>query len=128
MEYRRHLPHFHPHSAFVFLTWRLWVSLPARPEPANIYPSPGHAFVATDRALARCHSGSRWLEQAPIASLIAEAIQTGDRDRHFYELRAWVLMPNHAHLLILPKVPCPGHHAMAKGIERREGRTYSWEA
>lgn len=120
MEYRRHLPHFHPHSAFVFLTWRLWGSLPARSDPANIYPSPGHAFVASERALARCHSGSRWLEQAPIASLIAEAIQSGERDKHFYELRAWVLMPNHAHLLILPKVPVPVIMRWLKGSTARK--------
>src|SRR2546423_1439700 len=107
MEYRRHLPHFHPHSAFVFLTWRLWGSLPACPEPAGVYPPPGHAFVASDRALDRCQSGSRWLDQTRIANLVAEAIQTGERDKHFYELRAWVLMPNHAHLLILSKVPVP---------------------
>ena len=119
MEYRRHLPHFHPHSAFVFLTWRLWGSLPARSEPPETYPSRGHAFVASDRTLDRCQSGSRWLEQAQIANLIAEAIQTGERGRHFYELRAWVLMPNHAHLLILPKVPIPLIMRWLKGSTAR---------
>src|SRR3989442_14852964 len=107
MEYYRQLPHFHPHSTFIFLTWRLWGFLPALPVSAGAQPSPGHAFVANDRALDRCHSGSRWLEQAVIANLIAEAIQAGERERHFYELAAWVLMPNHVHLLILPKVPVP---------------------
>jgi putative transposase len=119
MEYRRHLPHFHPHSAFVFLTWRLWGSLPARPDPTGVHPSPGHAFVASDHALDHCQSGSRWLEQPPIANLVAEAIQTGNRDKHFYELRAWVLMPNHAHLLILPKVPVPVIMRWLKGSTAR---------
>ena len=120
MEYRRHLPHFHPHSAYVFLTWRLWGSWPAPSEPAGAHLSPGHAFVAIDRPLDRCSSGPRWLEQAPIADLIAEAIQVGDRERHFYELSAWVLMPNHVHLLILPKVPVPVSMRWLKGSTARK--------
>jgi REP element-mobilizing transposase RayT len=36
--------------------------------------------------------------------LLAEAIVAGERERGFYELSAWVVMPNHVHLLILPKV------------------------
>jgi REP element-mobilizing transposase RayT len=28
----------------------------------------------------------------------------GDVERGFYELSAWVVMPNHVHLLFLPKV------------------------
>jgi putative transposase len=118
-EYYRHLPHFHPHSAYVFLTWRLWHSLPARAACTETYPSPGHAFVATDRALDNSHFGSRWLEQAVIANLIAEAIQAGERERDFYELAAWVLMPNHVHLLILPKVPVPVITRWLKGSTAR---------
>jgi REP element-mobilizing transposase RayT len=29
------------------------------------------------------------------------------KERLFYELHAWVVMPNHVHLLILPKVAIP---------------------
>jgi putative transposase len=121
-EYYRHLPHFHPHSAYLFLTWRLWGSLPARAVSADTYPSPGHAFVATDRVLDHCHSGSRWLEQAAIADLIAETIQAGEGERHFYELAGWVLMPNHVHLLILPKVPVPVIMRWLKGSTARRAK------
>src|SRR5437867_3615331 len=72
-EHLRRLPHFHPHAAFVFVTWRLWGSLPAQREPPLAHPSPGHAFVATDRALDRHSSGAQWLKQPPIANLVAEA-------------------------------------------------------
>jgi len=31
----------------------------------------------------------------------------GESERHFYELSAWVVMPNHIHLLLLPRVELP---------------------
>lgn len=94
-------------------------SLPARRVSAAASPSPGHAFVTTDRALDHYHSGSRWLEQGAIANLVAETIQAGGRERHFYELRAWVVMPNHVHLLMLPKVAVPVIMRWLKGSTAR---------
>src|SRR5664280_2275065 len=44
-DYRRRLPHFHPQDAYVFLTWRLWGTLPLRVDSAA-RPTAGHAFVA----------------------------------------------------------------------------------
>ena len=105
VEYRRRLPHFHPHAAFVFVTWRLWGSLPAQREPTQSYRSQGHAFVASDRVLDRSPTGPRWLQNAAIADLIARTIEIGERERRFYELAAWAVMPNHVPLLFLPKVP-----------------------
>jgi len=35
---------------------------------------------------------------------VAHAILVGEVERNFYELISWVVMPNHVHLLILPKV------------------------
>ncbi len=50
-DYFRRLPHYHPEKAYLFLTWRLWGTLP---KPVNqTYPSPAHAFLAQDRALDR---------------------------------------------------------------------------
>src|SRR4051812_18714666 len=43
--------------------------------------------------------------QTPVANLVAETIEMGERERVFYELGAWAVMANHVHLLILPKVP-----------------------
>jgi len=103
-EYRRRLPHFQPENAYLFLTWRLWGSLPPPVDP-GLHPTPGHAFVAQDRALDRHASGPTWLRHPQIADLVAHAILIGDDERQFYQLRAWVVMPNHVHLLILPQVP-----------------------
>ena len=69
-----------------------------------IYPTPGRVFVAQDRLLDRCTSGPRWLRCRQIADLVAKAILAGQHERQFYELDAWVVMPNHVHLLILPRV------------------------
>ena len=69
-----------------------------------MYPTAGHAFVAQDRALDRRASGPQWLGDRRIADLVGHAIRVGESERQFYELCAWVVMPNHVHLLILPRV------------------------
>ncbi|MDQ6665478.1 MAG: transposase, partial [Acidobacteriota bacterium] len=94
------MPHIHPSDAYLFLTWRLWGSLPAKKD-VTVYRTPGCAFAAHDQALDRRCSGPLWLKDSQIADLVARAILIGDDERHFYHLCAWVVMPNHVHLLIL---------------------------
>jgi len=98
-DYQRHLPHCHPGGAYLFVTWRLEGSLPAC-LPEVIYATPGHRFAAEDRALAHGR-GPRWLEDTRVAAKLVEILQAGDR-QNLYELCAWVIMPNHVHILILP--------------------------
>jgi REP element-mobilizing transposase RayT len=118
LEYRRRLPHFQPDDVYVFLTWRLCGSLPANRQRAT-YPTAGHAFVATDRAL-DCHrSGPLWLKDPRIAALVVKAIRIGESDKLFYELCAWVVMPNHVHLLIQPKADLPVITRWLKGSTAR---------
>jgi REP element-mobilizing transposase RayT len=117
-EYRRRLPHFHPDGEYLFVTWRLHGSLPVAP-PDIIYATPGHAFAAQDRALARYH-GTQWLSDVRVARQVAETICDGERQRRFYELQAWVVMPNHVHLLILPQVGLPQITRWIKGRTARE--------
>ena len=116
-EYQRRLPHFHPDDAPIFLTWRLYGSLPAITDP-TIYPTRGHAFVAQDRFLDRRASGPRWLGDPRVADVVARAILIGDCERNFYRL-AWVIMPNHAHLLIRHLVPIPVLMRWLKGSTAR---------
>ena len=78
-DYWRKLPHFHPGSACLFLTWRLAASISGKPGPL-------------------------WLEDSRIADLVSHAILIGENERHFYELYAWAVMPNDVHLLIFPLV------------------------
>jgi REP element-mobilizing transposase RayT len=117
-DYRRKLPHFHPDGAYLFLTWRLWGSLPAAMD-STVYTTPGHAFAACDRILDRRASGPLWLRDTRIADLVSSAILIGDYERRFYLLRAWAVMPNHVHLLILPKISVPVLMRWVKGSTAR---------
>ena len=118
-EYRRRLPHFHPEDAYLFLTWRLSGILFGAP-PHKPGATPGQIFVAQDRALHRLSTGPRWLGDPRIADLMASAILYGESGRHFYELYAWVVMPNHVHMLILPLVAVPKIMRWLKGSTARE--------
>jgi len=60
-----------------------------------------------DRQLDTVRSGPMYLRQAPIARLVVGSIYKGEQLGH-YELRAYVVMANHVHLLVLPKID-PSH-------------------
>jgi putative transposase len=115
-EYRRRLPHFQPEGEYLFVTWRLYGSLPVEP-PDIIYATPGHQFVARDRDLAR-NSEIQWLSDTRVARQVVESIRGGEG--RLYELHAWVVMPNHVHLLILPSVPLAQITHSIKGRTARE--------
>ncbi len=100
--YERHLPHWQPEGAALFITWRLYGSLPKRAEIAQIQ-SPGKAFVAIDRELDRAGYGPTWLLDQPVAGCVHDALQFGEKKLGLYELTAWVIMANHVHILIYPK-------------------------
>ncbi len=106
--YQRRLPHWHPRDTSLFLTWRLAGSLPrgsGAGGSACQNLTPGKAFRLLDRALERNPFGPRWLNHPRIARLTVETIILGERERCFYRLWAWVVMPNHVHLLIRPFHP-----------------------
>ena len=71
------------------------------------FPAPslssGEAFVALDRLLDQASSGPCFLRQPDVAGEVLASIEYGAQ-RGDYELHAWVIMPNHVHLLITPRV------------------------
>ena len=68
--------------------------------------------------LERYRSGPTYLRLPAIAQILADRIRQGaDRD---YELHAWVVMPNHAHLLITPQVAVPLLLHRLKGASARQ--------
>ncbi len=117
-QYRRRLPHWHPEGTCIFLTWRLWGSLPRSEELLTCRTS-GQRFVARDRILDLAASGPIWLKEFGLAKLVSDAIQQGGNERHFYDLCAWVVMPNHVHLLALPQVPVSRLTRWLKGSTAR---------
>jgi len=75
-------------------------SLPqGRAFPAKSLRS-GEAFAALDRLLDEARTGPTYLRVPQIAALVEESILYR---RSQYELHAYVIMPNHVHLLVTPQ-------------------------
>jgi len=51
--------------------------------------------------------------------MLAEALRYGDAARQLYRLRAWVVMPNHVHLILEPRVPMAAITRWLKGRTSR---------
>jgi len=97
--YRRNLPHWHPPGASIFVTWRLagsWYSL----QPA-IQKGPTRLCQPE---IAECVVNGLWH-----ASVAGE-----------YEMHAFVVMPNHMHILITPSIELAKITRMIKGKSARQ--------
>jgi putative transposase len=117
--YQRTLPHWHPDGAPLFLTWRLFGSLPA-PAPDSYPTQPGRAFVLIDRCLDRADFGPQWLRDDRIARRMVDAFNYGQQVLEFYKLYAYVIMLNHVHILLQPDVPLARITKSIKGYTARE--------
>src|ERR1035437_3315949 len=114
----RRLPHYHSVGQATFLTWRLHGSLP----PSRSFPSAiasGRAFLAMDRILDSTCTGPLFLRMPEVANMVMDAI----RYRHLrnYQLHAFVVMPNHVHLLITPLEAVSKVMQSLKRFTAREG-------
>ena len=97
----RHLPHRYRIGEPLFVTFRLHDSLPPnRDFPARL-PS-GKAFVRLDRLLDKDRAGRAYLGMPAVAQIVVAAIGKGAPAD--YLLHTWVVMPNHVHLLLTPKI------------------------
>lgn len=119
--YRRRLPHWQPEGVPIFLTWRLFGSLP---ECALVgrtavgrsgtcltvgqvpdLPTAGQRFAAMDREMDRAATGPTWLRNPQVAQSVIETLVARANLWGLYDLFAWVLMSNHVHLLVQPRKP-----------------------
>jgi REP element-mobilizing transposase RayT len=101
----RRLPHLYFRSRFIFVTWRLYGSLPK----GRVFPREltfGEVFVAVDRLLDNARTGPTYLNRPEIAGLIVDAIYNVQDQLRLYELHAYVVMANHVHppAVALPKI------------------------
>jgi putative transposase len=117
--YQRTLPHWHPDGTFLFVTWRLFGSLP-QGASANAKGSAGRAFVLMDRQLDRAGIGRVWLRDARIARSVVEALRFAQDEQKYCELRSYVVMRNHVHVLLEPNVPLARITKSIKGYTARE--------
>ena len=121
---RDHLPHLKKEGGSYFVTFRLAGTLPAnvlqklKQEREQILQ---HALTAKrpltwqeQEELFRWYSarvdahldaghGDCFLRRPEVAKLVADALRFFDGPR--YELRAWVVMPNHVHVVVWPRPP-----------------------
>lgn len=143
--YRRHLPHFQPPGATLFVTLRLagsvskYVmerlargteqSLRALDDPGDAeqrqrqaYSEFKRSFAEWDAALDSAEAGPSWLGRPEVASLVAEALH--QREGCQYHLFSYCIMPNHVHVVFTPlRRDDEGYHSLASIMRSLKGRT-----
>ncbi|MBZ5527988.1 MAG: transposase [Acidobacteriia bacterium] len=132
--YRRNLPHWLPEGKVIFITWRLHGSLPAslrrtgrtgrnacatKPSVRGNPASPGRKFLQLDSALDTAKSGPLWLADPEIAGYAEYPIVRGAELGRF-QLHAYVIMPNHVHILFEPRLPLAKITGVLKGVAARD--------
>ena len=121
--YRRHLPHYQPPGATIFVTFRLADSLPLEvirrlaEEVTRIdceldkiadraelskraYLENKRMFGKWDAALDCGSYGPQWLRDRQVAQIVTEGLHY--RDGKVYALDGYSLMPNHVHVVFTP--------------------------
>ena len=113
---RRRLPHLHSLGAPLFVTFRLHGSLPRERWFSN--ESAGEAFACMDRLLDASKCGPKYLALPEIALIVVDCVRR--RALSDYLLHSWVVMPNHVHLLMTPKIALSEIIRRLKGASARE--------
>jgi putative transposase len=104
MFYRRHLPHWQKNGSALFITWRLYGSLPAQIfRDIRINDNAGKQFALLDRELDKASYGPIWLKDARLAQTVVDSLRFGEEHLELYRLSAYVVMSNHVHVLIWPR-------------------------
>ena len=119
--YARNLPHWEPEGRAIFLTWRLYGSLPRGfvHQLQKLEKDPGKQFLTADLRLDAAATGPRWLSDPEVAGYVEGAIIRGAELTH-YALHAYVVMPNHVHVLLDPQVPLRRITGGIKGVSARD--------
>ena len=136
--YRRNLPHWIPEGKSIFITWRLHGTLPASVRrkvaasrakscnsgnsavPSNqSEDSMDQAFLQMDSCLDAAQKGPVWLADRELADYAEYPIlRCAELGR--YDLHAYVVMPNHVHVLFTPHAPLAKISATLKGVSARD--------
>jgi putative transposase len=120
--YRRRLPHLDVVGEPLFVTFRLHGSLPAnRCFVADRLANDGKAFAAMDRLLDKSDCGPLYLRMPEIARLVVASLLRGEEQLGQYKLHAYVVMPNHVHLLATGRIAAARWLGPLKGFTAHEG-------
>jgi REP element-mobilizing transposase RayT len=121
MFYRRHLPHWQKAESALFITWRLFGSLPRKAFPSNLKDlDPGRRFLLLDRELDKALYGPTWLKDPRVAEQLVSSLHRGAEQLQLFRLVAYVVMSNHAHILIWPQALLPRITKGFKGFTARQ--------
>ncbi len=122
--YQRNLPHWQPEECSIFITWRLYGSLPLgfAKHLRKWEKEPGKQFLAADKELDEASIGPRRLSDPEIVVFTDSAIKRG-AELGQYALRAYVIMPNHVHVLLDPLVSLRQLTSGIKGVSARYSNT-----
>jgi putative DNA methylase len=86
----------------------------------------GRAFVVMDRLLDQPTGGPLFLRRPEIARVVVQALQDGQLRFQRYQLHAFVVMPNHLHLLVSPAVTTQQWLGPLKGFTAPE--EFAWSS
>jgi len=123
--YERNLPHWHPEGKAIFLTWRLYGSLPAvvvqqvQSHKIKSCLTSGQEFADFDQHLDHAQFGPLWLKNTMIADSVVSTLRKGQDELNQYMLHAYVVMANHIHLLLVPRIALARITCGMKGITSR---------
>ena len=128
----RRLPHQHPEGKWFFVAWHLHGSLPHALYPPREKLTSGTAFAWMDRYLDTTRLGPMYLAQESLAGIVVASLHRGALLGH-YELGAYVVMSNHVHVLLLPRISPSKLMQSLKGADLRNRavrhgrRIVSWD-
>ena len=118
---RGFLPHLKTEGGIYFVTFRLADSLPHetvvrlaerraeikhracvvnRVPSSNVNAACQAHEAAEIEALLDCGSGAAWLRKPELAEIVTQTLRHFEGER--YHLHAWVVMPNHVHVVVEP--------------------------
>jgi hypothetical protein len=117
--YRRNLPHWYPDGTAIFLTWRLFGTLPD--SACRILD--GRGFRNADRELDRASSGPSWLSEGCVAGCAVDALRRAAMERQLCLLHAFVVMPNHVHVVLTPRAEVSRVTRWIKGVSAPPGKS-----
>ena len=124
--YERNLPHWLPDGKAVFVTWRLSGSLPEHilSTLRKSAEQPGRQFARAEHFLDRSGFGEPWLRHPAVASAVERTILRGSHELDQYSLIAYVVMPNHVHMLIEPRLSLERIMRGIKGVSGRDANRF----
>jgi putative transposase len=122
--YKRNLPHWHPEGKYIFLTWRLYGSLPAgfaRGLRPNQKLESAEKFRLAEKLLDCATEGPLWLKNPTVADAVIEILLQSASEFRRYDLHAYSVMANHVHVMLTPLARIRNITRALKGITAQAG-------